>query len=105
MLKDPSPSRDGKKLLFALRAPQLANTPPELQPTWDIWEYDRTSNKARRILSDADEDALGQDVQPAYLPDDRIVFAQPTNAYPPTNPRPQRRRLPRSVRCRQWVRL
>lgn len=74
-VKDPSPSRDGKKLLFALRAPQLANTPAELQPTWDIWEYDRASNKARRIIIDADEDALGQDVQPAYLPDGRIVFS------------------------------
>ncbi|RYD87524.1 MAG: hypothetical protein EOP50_20620, partial [Sphingobacteriales bacterium] len=61
-VKDPSPSRDGKKLLFALRAPQLANTPAELQPTWDIWEYDRATDKARRILSGEDDD-LGQDVQ------------------------------------------
>lgn len=74
-VKDPSPSRDGKKLVFALRAPQLANTPPELQPTWDIWEYDRTTHKSRRILTDAEEDNLGQDVQPAYLPDGRIVFS------------------------------
>ncbi|HEY6528305.1 MAG TPA: hypothetical protein VIZ65_06395 [Cellvibrionaceae bacterium] len=73
-VKDPSPSRDGKKLLFALRAPQLANTPEELQPTWDIWEYDRATDKARRILSGEDDDQ-GQDVQPAYLPDGRIVFS------------------------------
>lgn len=74
-VKDPSPSRDGKKLLFALRAPQLANTPAELQPTWDIWEYDRTTDKTRRILTSKEEDDLGQDVQPAYLPDGRIVFS------------------------------
>ncbi|MEY4588192.1 MAG: hypothetical protein RL497_268 [Pseudomonadota bacterium] len=74
-VKDPSPSRDGKKLLFALRAPTLPNTPAELQPTWDIWEYDRASAKARPIFSNSDEAALGQDVQPAYLPDGRIVFS------------------------------
>jgi hypothetical protein len=74
-VKDPSPSRDGKKLLFALRAPRLMNQPEELQPTWDIWEYDRISNTARRIISSDEEAQKGHEVQPAYLPDGRIVFS------------------------------
>ncbi len=65
-VKDLFPSRDGKKLLCALRAPRLMNGPEELQPTWDIWEYDRIKQVSRPIITDPARAQLGQDVQPAY---------------------------------------
>ncbi len=74
-VKDLYPSRDGKKLLFALRAPTIANVPDDQQPTWDIWEYDRITNSSRPIITDPEVAKRGQDVQPAYLADGRIIFS------------------------------
>jgi hypothetical protein len=60
----PSVSFDGTKILFAMRGPTDAN--------WSIWEYDNASKVMRRIACDAA--AQGDDTEPAYLPDGRIVF-------------------------------
>jgi hypothetical protein len=69
-VSDPEVSYDGKKILFAMRRPGDAN--------WGVWEYDTTSSQMRRIACDAtgtgDVLAAGNDVDPAYLPDGRIVF-------------------------------
>lgn len=66
-VSDPEVSYDGKKLLFAMRGPN--------DETWNIWEYDIADNElSRKIQLDtlANE---GDDVDPHYLPDGRIVFA------------------------------
>ncbi|HEY6239444.1 MAG TPA: hypothetical protein VIW78_01255, partial [Burkholderiales bacterium] len=61
----PNVSFDGTKIVFAMRGPNDAN--------WAIWEYDTVSKAApRRIACDAA--AQGDDTEPAYLPDGRIVF-------------------------------
>ena len=60
----PNVSFDGTKIVFAMRGPADAN--------WSIWEYDNASKSMRRIACDAA--AQGDDTEPAYLPDGRIVF-------------------------------
>ena len=74
-VRDVEVSYDGKLLLFAMRAPELPDTDPEDQPTWNIWEYDISAKLLRRIIQ-ADVNArAGQDVAPHYLPDGRIIFS------------------------------
>jgi len=74
-VRDVSVSYDGKRLLFALHAPEIPGADPADQPTWNIWEYDLPGNRLRRVIASANEAEEGQDVAPAYLPDGRIVFA------------------------------
>ncbi len=63
-VSDPEVSFDGNKILFAMRRPADGN--------WSVWEYSTTAKSLRRIQCDAA--AQGDDVDPAYLPDGRIVF-------------------------------
>jgi len=60
----PDVSFDGKKIVFAMRGPNDAN--------WGIWEYDTVGKTMQRIACDAA--VQGDDTEPAYLPDGRIVF-------------------------------
>jgi hydrazine synthase alpha subunit-like protein/WD40 repeat protein len=60
----PNVSFDGTKIVFAMRGPT--------DPNWSIWEYDIATKAMRRIACDAA--AQGDDTEPAYLPDGRIVF-------------------------------
>ena len=74
-VKDLHVSFDGTKLLFSMRAPEIENADEEDQPKWNIWEYDiETSSLQRLITSDISAEE-GQDISPAYLPNDRIVFS------------------------------
>jgi len=74
-VRDVEVSYDGERLLFAMRAPDLPDTEPEDQPTWNIWEYEISAMILRRIIQ-ADVNAeAGQDVAPHYLPDGRIIFS------------------------------
>lgn len=74
-VKDLHVSQDGNRLLFALRAPEIEGADDDEQPTWNIWEYDRTAASLRRIIDSDVTARAGQDVAPAYLPDGRIVFS------------------------------
>ncbi|WP_368502309.1 hypothetical protein [Marinobacter sp. 1_MG-2023] len=74
-VKDLHVSHDGERVLFAMRAPEIEGADEEDQPTWNIWEYDRTTDLLRRIIVSDVTAKAGQDVAPAYLPDGRIVFS------------------------------
>jgi hypothetical protein len=63
-VSDPEVSYDAARLLFSMRVPGDAG--------WRIREYDIASRQIRTIACDAA--AAGDDVDPAYLPDGRIVF-------------------------------
>lgn len=63
-VSDPEVSYDATKLLFTMRKPG--------DPGWRIREYDLATKQIRTI--DCDAAAPGDDVDPAYLPDGRIVF-------------------------------
>ncbi|UCH54170.1 MAG: PD40 domain-containing protein, partial [Pseudomonadota bacterium] len=64
-VSDPEVSYDGTKILFTMRKSG--------DPGWRVREYDLTTRQIRTIACDAA--APGDDVDPAYLPDGRIVFA------------------------------
>lgn len=74
-VKDLELSYDGTRLLFSMRAPELENVDPDEQPTWDIWEYNLKTDDLHRVIKSDVTEAQGQDVNPRYLPDGRIVFA------------------------------
>jgi hypothetical protein len=74
-VKDLSVSYDGRKLLFAMRAPEIPGADPDAQPTWNIWEYDLDSKNLRRVIASDTTAEAGQDFAPHYLPDGSIVFA------------------------------
>jgi hypothetical protein len=73
-VKDLNVSYDGKKLLFAMRAPDIENADDEDQPKWNIWEYDQELSSLRRIITGNDTAESGHDISPSYLPDGRILF-------------------------------
>jgi hypothetical protein len=79
-VSDPEISYDGTKMLFSMKGPQDA--------TWDIWEADWSNYLAggnnvvlRRLTDDNGKPTndpnitWGDDVDPAYLLDGRIVFS------------------------------
>lgn len=74
-VKDVSPSYDGRRILFALRAPEIEDADEEDQPTWNIWEYDFDTRSTRRVIPLDLIAEEGQDIMPRYLPDGRILFA------------------------------
>lgn len=76
-VKDIVAHPDGKRLLFAMRAPLNPDfdEDDDTQPTWNIWEYTLATQSLRRIISSNFEAEKGHDVSPRYLPDGRILFS------------------------------
>ena len=66
-VSDPEVSYDATRLLFSMRGPG--------DPSWNVWEYEIETDTLRRIISDDAVANAGDDVDPAYLPDGRIVFS------------------------------
>jgi hypothetical protein len=67
-VSDPEVSYDGSKLLFSMRR--------ATDPGWRVWEYDIARKTFTQISCTATGGTTppGDDVDPAYLPDNRIVF-------------------------------
>ena len=81
-VSDPDVSYDGSKIVFAMKEGEYADRQPEDQPTWNIWEYDTTTGDLHRVIDSA-HDLLaekGNDFDPSYLPDGRIVFSSDRQA-------------------------
>jgi hypothetical protein len=74
-VRDVAPSFDGTKIVFALHEPLIEGADPEDQPTWNIWEYDATTQALRRVIPSDLVAEEGDDIMPHYLPDGRIVFS------------------------------
>ncbi|MFT6896621.1 MAG: hypothetical protein ACJA13_001023 [Paraglaciecola sp.] len=74
-VKDLETSYDGSRLLFAMRAPEIADADDDEQPTWDLWQYNRNTDELNRIISSDILAQAGQDTAPVYLPDGRILFS------------------------------
>ena len=78
-VRDPEFNFNGTKLLFSLHM-EDNNNDPEIN--WDIYEYDLTqplsqvagSENPRRVMF-PDDDILGHDIAPAYMPGSRIIFS------------------------------
>ena len=67
-VSDPEVSYDGRKILFTMRR--------NAGETWGVWEYDIARSSLTPISCRAASGVTppGDDVDPAYLPDGRIVF-------------------------------
>lgn len=70
-VKDLTVSPDGGRIAFAAHGP-AGNAH---HTTWSIYEYDFSSRKLRRFLADDATANAGQDTNPAYTNDGRIVFS------------------------------
>ena len=73
-VKDLSVSYDGKLLIFSL----LFDADPDdnIDPKWDIYIYDRTTNlPPNRVIRSEIISIEGDDISPHFLPDGRIVFS------------------------------
>ncbi|HEX5513277.1 MAG TPA: hypothetical protein VFY81_02700, partial [Gammaproteobacteria bacterium] len=68
----PEASYDGRRLVFSMRGPN--------DPTWNIWEYSLDSGTLRRVIPDNETANAGDDLDPHYLPDGRIVFTSSRQA-------------------------
>ncbi|HED15969.1 MAG TPA: hypothetical protein ENI64_04000 [Gammaproteobacteria bacterium] len=73
-VRDLSISYDGSQAVFALRLPDLPNTQPENQPTWNIWLYDVATDSVNRVITSDIVAEEGQDIAPQFLPDGRILY-------------------------------
>jgi hypothetical protein len=73
--RDIDASYDGTKIIFSMRMPLIPGAMDSEQPTWNIWEYDRTTDVLRRVIASDIVAEEGHDVAPHYLPDGRIVFS------------------------------
>ena len=74
-VRDIDGSYDGTKLAFSMRMPLVPGAMDSEQPTWNVWEYDRTTDVLRRVIASDTVAEEGHDVAPHYLPDGRIVFS------------------------------
>jgi hypothetical protein len=74
-VRDVDASYDGTKVVFAMRMPLIPGAMDSEQPTWNVWEYDRTTDVLRRVIASDIVAEEGHDVAPHYLPDGRIVFS------------------------------
>ena len=74
-IKDLAVAADGQQLLFALRAPALADVNADQQPRWDIWSYSLRNKALFRVIAADAIAAAGDDISPDFLADGRIVFA------------------------------
>ncbi len=79
-VKDLEVSFDGQKLVFAMRAPEIEDADDDEQPTWNIWEYNRSTDELRRVIASDIVAEAGQDTAPVYLPDGRIAFSSTRQA-------------------------
>ncbi|MDX1810877.1 MAG: hypothetical protein R3240_02950 [Gammaproteobacteria bacterium] len=75
MVADPDVSFDGNKIVFSLKcsadSSELCNT----DDTWNIWVYDRRDGSLIRAIKNFETANVADDLDPAFLPDGRIVFS------------------------------
>jgi hypothetical protein len=73
-VRDLQPHFDGTRLLFSLRLGDENENDDEV-PRWNIYEYDLNTRQLHRIIADDLIAEQGDDIDPAYLPDGRIIFS------------------------------
>ncbi len=74
-VKDLEVSYDAQRLLFSMRAPEIPNADDDEQPRWNIWEYNRSTDQLRPIMTSNLVAGSGHDTAPVYLADGRILFS------------------------------
>lgn len=74
-IRDVSVSFDATKVAFAMRVPFDPDADDDEQVTWNIWEYDITTDTLRRVIASDITAEAGHDIAPRYLPDGRLLFS------------------------------
>ncbi|HEY6452449.1 MAG TPA: hypothetical protein VIX87_07600 [Steroidobacteraceae bacterium] len=75
-VKDLDVSPDGALLVFAMRGPIAPMQRDFAPPTWHIWQYSVSDGVLTQLTGTSiDTDPNGNDVNPHYLSDGRIVFS------------------------------
>ncbi|WP_144392703.1 PKD domain-containing protein [Pleionea sediminis] len=82
-VKDLSVSPDGTQLAFAARgaSTELSHS------TWNIYIYSFEDKSIRRVIADDEMANAGQDTNPTFTDDGRILFSSDRDAGDPANPR------------------
>jgi hypothetical protein len=70
-VKDLTVSPDGERIAFAAHGPEGS----EHHSTWNIYEYNFSTRHTRRFFADDEFANAGQDTNPVYTNDGRIVFS------------------------------
>ena len=70
-VKDLTVSADGERIAFAAHGPE--GNPHD--NSWNIYEYNFSTRRIHRFLADDELANAGQDTNPAYTNDGRIVFS------------------------------
>ncbi|MBW4934471.1 hypothetical protein [Marinobacter sp. F4206] len=70
-VKDLDVSPDGERMVFAAHGP--ANSPNNF--TWNIYEYTFATGTVRRVLADDDLANAGEDTNPTYTNEGKIIFS------------------------------
>jgi len=73
---DPDVSYDGTKVVFSLRCAVPPQSSPEcgVDTTWNIWIYNVLTGDLSPVIKDYDIANKGDDLDPTFLPDGRILF-------------------------------
>jgi len=79
-VSDPEVSYDATKIVFSMRCSNQSSAQCYNYQglgddfSWNVWEYDIQTRVLTRIIQDPAISRLGDDVDPVYYPDGRIVF-------------------------------
>lgn len=73
-VSDPEPSYDGRQIVFSLHCTSGSASECANDKSWNIWTYDLATEKLTSVIADFTVRNLGDDLDPAFLPDGRIVF-------------------------------
>ncbi len=74
-VSDPEPSYDGNQIVFSMRCSPESSIECADDTTWNLWIYEHSSKDLFRVIDDFFIANLGDDVDPVFLPDGRIVFS------------------------------
>lgn len=75
MVADPDVSFDGNRVVFALQCTAESSERCNTDTTWNIWIYDHEQGTLNRAINDFEVANQGDDLDPAFLPDGKIVFS------------------------------
>jgi len=74
-----SVSYDGRYLVFSMHEGMYVGLMDDEQPKWNIWVYDTQADAGvdplQRVITSDTEAFKGNDIDPHFLPDNRIVFS------------------------------
>lgn len=73
-VRDLEPDYDGERLVFSMRGPFDPDAAFEDQPSWNIWIYNIGTDELQRVIESDTTAEAGQDRDPHFLADGRIVF-------------------------------